>query len=253
MTSWINSTSSRIGTWARSAVASARVLRGLAPAVGAGLVIAAAPAGAADPDPRPLSPAQIALFETPHLKNIEHPETLEYRYRRDGAGGFTDSIAERIEKIHPDGSKYVGFEFLTGEHRVFFPAVDNFHGNPLLMVFLEHDVQAMREATGIAAAYWRNRIREAFVDRARISDTQLTVEGKAVPARRITLQPFTEDPRLGALPGIRTKTYTFVLADQVPGMIAELGAEEPANSGASTAPTAERITYAGEKPIGEQP
>jgi hypothetical protein len=208
---------------------------------------------AGDPDARPLSPAQVALFETPHLKNVERPEILEYRFQRDGAGGFTDRIAERIEKIHPDGTKYVGFEFLTGEHHVFFPAVDNFHGNPLLMLFLEHDVREMRDAIGVTATYCRNRIREAFSDRARVADTEVTVDGKPVPARRITLQPFVDDPRFAGVPQIKNKTYTFVVADQIPGMLAELSAEQPANEQTGAAALSERITFAGEKPLGEQP
>lgn len=219
-------------------------------AIAAALV--AAPA-VAQTDPRPLSPAQIALFQTPHLDNIAHPETLEYRYQRSGAGAFTDSILERIEKIHPDGTKYVGFTFLTGEHHVFFPAVDNFHGNPLLMLFLEHDVREMRAATGLAAAYYRNRIREAFVDQAKMSDTEVMVDGKSVPARRITLQPFASDPRFKDDPAVRDKTYTFVLAAQVPGMIEELGAEAPGNPADGTPSLVERITFAAEKPLGEQP
>jgi hypothetical protein len=208
---------------------------------------------AGDPDARPLSPAQIALFETPHLKNVERPEILEYRFQRDGAGGFTDRIAERIEKIHPDGTKYVGFDFLTGERHVFFPAVDNFHGNPLLMLFLEHDVREMRDAIGVTATYFRNRIREAFSDRARVADTEVTVDGKSVPARRITLQPFVDDPRFAGVPQIKNKTYTFVVADQIPGMLAELSAEEPADQQTGAAALSERITFAGEKPLGEQP
>ena len=217
------------------------------------LPLLAALLAAGDPDARPLSPAQIALFETPHLKNIEHPETLEYRYQRDGAGAFTDSIVERIEKIHPDGTKYVGFNFLTGEHNVFFPAVDNFHGNPLLMLFLEHDVREIRDATGITATHCRNRIREAFIDRARIDDTQVTVAGKSVSARRIILQPFLNDPQFANIPEIKDKTYSFVLADQVPGMLAELSAEQPANPNTGAPALSERITFTGEKPLGDQP
>src|SRR5579864_2368580 len=158
MTSWITYVSSiAIGTaggGSGSAAREAGPRRWPKPGWSAlAALLAAAPAVAAGPDDkadtRLLSPAQIALLETPHLENIDHPETLQYRYRRDGAGAFTDSIAERIEKIHTDGTKYVGFSYLTGEHNVFFPAVDNFRGNPLLMVFLEQDVRELRDETGI--------------------------------------------------------------------------------------------------------
>lgn len=246
MTSWITRTSPfRIDRAERRlAIAPAPIV-----ALAAALIVAPA---AAQTDNRPLSPAQIALFETPHLDNIGRPETLEYQFRREGAGAFSDSIAERIEKIHPDGSKYVGFDFLSGEHRVPFPAVDHFRGNPLLMLFLERDVREMRDDTGIAAAYWRNRIREAFVDRARMAETEISLHGKSLPARQVVLRPFGDDPRLKSLPGIRDKTYTFVLSEAVPGMIAELATEEPANPATGEAGSAERITFAGEKPIGDQ-
>ena len=218
------------------------------------LALAALPAAADEqPDARPLSTAQIALFETPHLQNVDHPEALQYRFERDGAGAFTDSIDERIEKIHQDGTKYVGFNFLSGEHHEFFPAVDNFRGNPLLMLFLEHDVREMRDQTGIAANYYRNRIREAFVDRAQIANVQFTLDGKSVPAQRITLQPFADDQRLERLPAIKGKTYTFLLADQVPGVIAELSAEEPAGPDTGSGVEREQITFVRAEPLKEQP
>ena len=211
------------------------------------------PAGAADTDTRALSAAQVALFETPHLQNVDHPEALQYRFERDGAGAFTDRIAERIEQIHDDGTKYVGFDFLSGEHHVFFPAVDHFRGNPLLMLFLENDVREMRDQTGVAASYYRNRIREAFVDRAQVSNVEFTLDGKAVAARRITLQPFADEERLDRVPEIKGKTYSFVLADAVPGAIAELSAEQPANPDTGAAALSERITFGRAEPLKVQP
>ena len=44
-------------------------------------------------DTRPLSPAQIALFETPHLANVSQPVTLEY------------SFVETAPQISPIGSR----------------------------------------------------------------------------------------------------------------------------------------------------
>jgi hypothetical protein len=211
------------------------------------LPLAAARAGTSDA-PAPLSPAQTALFETPHLSNISHPETLDYRYEQTGPAAFSDQVAVHIDQIHPDGTKYVSFEFLTGARHAFFPAVDDFSGNPLLMVFLEHDVDAMKDQIGIAAAYFRNRIRTAFVDRARMSDTSVQLDGKSVPARRITLKPFADDHRFDHLPTVQGKTYDFVLSDQVPGQLAELAAETPADPAAGAPAWADRLTFVGEKP-----
>lgn len=217
-----------------------------------GLVLMAAlalplPLALADDTP-PLSPAQIALFETPHLKNISHPETLTYRLERTGPDPLTDSVLVHVQKIHPDGTKYVSFDFMTGPHRQFFPAVDNFSGNPLLMLFLEHDVREMKDQTGVAAAYFRDHIRAAFIDRAAMTAESIPLAGKTVAARVITLKPFVDDPRLANLPSFRDKTYRFVLSEDVPGQIATLAAEMPADAGSGAPAWSETITLEGEKP-----
>ncbi len=196
---------------------------------------------------QPLSAAQVALFETPHLSNVTHPETLSYRFERTGAEPLEDTVSLHVKEIHPDGTKYVSFDFMTGERRIFFPAVDNFSGNPLLMLFLEHDVREMKDETGIAAAYFRNHIRAAFIDRAKISDETIQLAGRSVAARCVTLKPFTDDPRLARLPSFRGKTYRFVLSDKVPGQIDELAAEMPADPDSGAPALTERIVFAGEE------
>lgn len=205
-------------------------------------------AGTADTPPPPLSPAQAALFDTPHLSNITHPETLAYEFVRTGPGAYTDSVTERIETIHPDGSKYVDFAFLTKEHRIFFPAVDDFRGNPLLMLFLEHDVRDMRDRTGIAATYYQNRIREAFLNGARITKTEVTLAGKTLPAQEITLEPFADNPRFANLPMIKGKTYHFVLAAGVPGMLDSMAVDEPGDAASGAPAMSETLRFVGEQP-----
>ena len=203
---------------------------------------------AQDHDERPLSPAQTALFETPHLKAIDHPETLQYQFERTGRDPFTDTVGVHIENVHPDGTKYVSFDFMTGEHHVFYPAVDNFRGNPLLMVFLEHDVQEMKDQIGIAAAYFRNQVRDALVDHATMSDSTVEIGGRTLPARKITLKPFAEDQRLEKLPSMQAKTYSFVLSDQVPGQLEALEVDVPADPANNVPAWSEKITFTGEKP-----
>jgi hypothetical protein len=199
-------------------------------------------------DPPPLSAAQVALFDTNHLGNVTRPEVLEYTFVREGDGGFTDRVLERIERIHPDGSKYAGFDYLSGARHLDYPAVDDFNGNPLIMLFLESDVREMRDHIGMPAAYFRNRIRAAFLDKAEVADTNVNVGGTNEKARRITLRPFADDPRLAGLPPIRDKTYTFVIAEAVPGMIVELSAETPADVADGVPPLGVRLTFAAAKP-----
>lgn len=181
-------------------------------------------------DLRPLSPAQVALFETPHLRNVDHPETLDYGFTRDGPGGFADTVAVHVRQVNPDGTKSLAFDYLTGERRVRFPELDNFRGNPLLMLTLERDVNEMKEAVGLSTSYFRNKIREAFVTGATVADGTFDLDGAAVPARVITVQPFAGEARLERIPSLQAKRYTFVLADAVPGTLAEIRIDTPADA-----------------------
>ena len=200
------------------------------------------------PDHRPLSPAQIALFETPHLQNIREGATLDYQVVREGPSGFTDKVAMHVRRVHPDGTKDLSFDFLTGPRRVAYPEIGQFRGNPLLMLVLERDVQEMKQTLGLSATYFRNRVREAFVEHATLVDGEFALDGKTMPARLLTVRPFADETRLERLPSVQQKTYVFVLADGVPGMIAEMRIEMPANPAMQLPAYAERITFQGMEP-----
>jgi hypothetical protein len=197
---------------------------------------------------RPLSAAQIALFDTPHLANVSQPETLRYAYRRVGPAAFTDIIAIQIKKINRDGTKELAFDYLSGPHHVLFPELDHFRGNPLLMLALERDVAVMNEALGISKAFLRNRIRQAFLDSATVSNTSITFEDKVTPARTVTVTPFAQEQRLERIPSLQAKTYTFVLADAVPGGIDEIRIETPEDPALHAPALSEQISFAGVAP-----
>ena len=214
------------------------------------------PAAAADDQAPPLSPAQIALFESDHLKSISKPVRLDYAFEhRGGAGDFTDKVSETIRAVHEDGGKDVAVVFLSGEHQTNFPQVNGFHGNPVLMYFLEHDVVELRQATGGAATYFRNRIRRAFFDGAQVHPTEVTVDGKTQAATEITITPFHNDAQIARFPGVAEKSYRFVLCDAVPGTIYQISTSvpKPAAASAGATPVAamaaafdESMTYSGE-------
>ncbi len=199
-------------------------------------------------DARPLSAAQVALFETPHLRNVDHAETLGYGVVREGPAAFTDTVAVHIRRVNADGTKDLAFDYLTGERQVKFPELDHFHGNPLLMLTLERDVLDMKEHVGLSTAYFRNKIREAFVTGAAIKEATFDLAGTAVPAREITVRPFEGDRRLERIPSLQAKTYSFVLSDAVPGMLAEIRIATPADTAMDAPAMSQRITFTGVEP-----
>jgi hypothetical protein len=215
------------------------------------LAITAAPVRG-DDEPRPLSEAQVALFESDHLRDIHHAAQLEYRFRHQAHGGKEDGeYVDRIAlDLHPrdDGGKDVWVDFLTGAHHVAYPPLMGFHGNPILMFFLERDVEEMRRVTGGAATYFRNSIRRAFVDQAVVKPIEVERNGKATPATEITLAPFARDSQIAtAFPAVKDKQYRFVLSQAVPGEVYEITAQVPGEAGAPPQ-VEDSIEFAGELP-----
>ena len=212
--------------------------------------LAASPAYAADPAPAqpPLSLAQMMLFMTPHMKNVDHPETLQYRFTREGPGAFTDTVTEHVVTVHPDGTKLVSFDFLTGDRHRPYPGVDNFSGNPLLMMFLQNDVDGMKDSVGIASSYFRDHFREAMVNDATVGDTTFSLDGKPVEAKEVVVKPYAHDDRLEQLPSVQAKEYRFVFSGAVPGGLAEISAATPADPAHSIPARSDRLVFSGVAP-----
>jgi hypothetical protein len=178
------------------------------------------------------SAAQRAIFQTPHLANIIQPVTLRYSYQHQGTleQAFDDIVDVIITKVMPDGGRDVSFNFLSDKHHRDFPSVEGFHGNPVIMMFLEHDVAGLSSQTGGSALYFRNRIRDAFVDRATAEEVMVPYGGKEVPATHVKLQPFLQDPLRERFEKFAEKTYEFFLAPDVPGGVYSIRVLTPGGS-----------------------
>src|ERR1700736_6275095 len=93
---------SRAGGWqngAREATMMARkceLLLGLALCA---TILQGSGVSAEDNDTRPLSPAQIALFESDHLGGIQQAERLEYRFAREAAAATPDDVGSYTDRV----------------------------------------------------------------------------------------------------------------------------------------------------------
>jgi hypothetical protein len=193
----------------------------------------------------PDSPAQQALFDGDHLKNVTSPTRLGYDFSRSGdpAKAYEDKVEAHVRAVHENGGRDVWITFLTGERQMPSLPAMGFHGNPLLMYFLEHDVVEMRDDFSRPAAYFRNRIRHALFDSAEISQITIDFGGKAVPATDIHLAPFAQDKNVADLPGVTEKSYDFILSDAVPGGLYQIRTQMPMKEKA--AQLVETMTFAG--------
>lgn len=195
-----------------------------------------------------LTSAQTALFKTPHLDNVEVPQTLHYDFIRRGPDveSIDDAIDVVVTEIDAEGRKNLVFEFLSGERQRRFPPLTGYRGNPLIMLFLEHDVTGMARATGGSELFFRNRIRESFGTRAAVEEVTLTLEGDQVAGRLVTVEPFVEAPLIERFPSYRHKRYEFLLSAAVPGGVARLSTFLPDRGGAVA--VEETVTFKGIEP-----
>lgn len=188
------------------------ILRG-ACAVAAALMTAAACA-------QPVSPAEVLLFETDHLAGMHAPAALVYDFRGHDTAAFTDTV--RLD-LAPQGSgTRATVQFLTGERRQALPPLDDAHGNPVLLGFLEHDIAQMSRLTGGSATYFRKRIRMALANGAQVVAQPITWQGKQVAAQVVRIQPYRDDPLHARFEKYVGKIYRFVLSDSVPGGVYQL-------------------------------
>jgi hypothetical protein len=202
------------------------------------------PAARAEETPPPLSPAQIALFETPHMARILTPLKLDYTFSREESGRptVTDLITLDVRHINENGRHDVYPEFLTGERRINYPPALGFFGNPLLLFALDRDTRELSAATGGSPNWFRGRFRAALLDRAALQHGHAPVAGQPTPveASTVELAPFENERRAGRYQTLR---YIFILSDAVPGGIIEIRSTIPA--GPDSPGLTESITFSG--------
>jgi hypothetical protein len=166
-----------------------------------------------------VSSAETLLFETDHLARIKPPAVLVYEFRKESnvEPGFSDKV--QLDLAFSKGKTSATLHFLSGTHKHDIPALEEAHGNPVLLGFLERDIAEMKRLTGGSTAYFRKRIRMALAEGAQVSPQSIRYQGKSLPAQAVRIQPYLNDPMHARFESYVHKTYVFVVSDQVPGGI----------------------------------
>ncbi len=200
-------------------------------------------------DTQPLSPAQLALFETPHLATLQAPTRLEYDFLREEEG--RDPVSDRIRlEVRPGedaGRRDVSVEFLTGPRNLPYPLARGFRGNPLLLFALDRDARELAAATGGSMHWFRERIRRALADGAEQRPAVFDAGGTRHPATEFGIRPFEGEPRARRF---RARRYSFVMADAIPGAVGAIRSETPAGDGGGA--IREDIVFRSATPLPEE-
>lgn len=188
--------------------------------------------------------AQLLLFSTPHLENIVSTSQLHYDVSQTGSltQTLTDQIVLSITAINENGGKDVQPQFLSSKKEQKFGAVKGFRGNPLLLYFLEWDIDKLHDNRNmnlnkIHRQYFQSIIRNAF-RHGTVEAGTVSHNGKPLAVRTIRMQPMVSLKDNPKYQHMWNKQYEFVLAD-VPGGIYRISTEIPGDK--PDAPPKERL------------
>jgi hypothetical protein len=184
--------------------------------------------------------AQDRLFALGALKGVETGETLVYDYAREGS--FS---ADNLPKVDHGQARLTlkdenGTRTAVAVLRDDTKQVANFDpfpgdaGNPVFLIFMEEAVTTMSKLTGGSVFYIRNRMREALGAQDAVAQSRASYQGRDVPARVLTFQPFLKDKNAAKMGApFQALTITFVMSDEIPGGFAKMEAVAAAPEGSA--------------------
>src|SRR5262245_36827987 len=129
------------------------------------------------------SQAAAQGFPWPMLDGVKDGQRLNYHYVGQALDGrpLDDSVVLEIGGVAADGRANVGFEFLTGPDRFDVPYAMGVRDNPLLIMFLEREIQVMRRVSDLRETALRTLL-DSGLRRSRVAETRITVDGRELRA-----------------------------------------------------------------------
>lgn len=171
-----------------------------------------------------------AVFEPGRFAGITSPVVLRYRFEIQGQGieaPRPSPVRVEVRRVAADGGKEVWLDLFEGPQQRHFGPVAAREQNPLVITFLQMDVNEMGRLTGGASGYFQQQIRRAFNEPAETEAVTIELDGRSLPATRLTLRPFQHDPAIDRFPAFRDKAYVFTVADGIPGGVWQLVTRVP--------------------------
>lgn len=205
-------------------------------------------ARATDGSKTAFSDANHLLFMKDHLHNVQPPEMLKYAFTASGGpDDFKDHINLAVRKSDDQG-KSVKVDFFSGKRHRYVPEIDDAHGNPIVMVFLQHEVWELAMKTGGSWRYFQRQIKLALQNDANIQKSTASYKGRQVKVTRVSITPYASAQKhrdnLKNAVGAR---YTFVLSDEVPGGVLSMSSKTPTHD--QNKPDVEKVMLADTQPL----
>ena len=95
--------------------------------------------------------------------------------------------------------------------------------------------------------YFRNTIRRAFRDSAKLEEISVEVKGVDLPATKITIHPFVDEKNVGRFGKFRGKVFETIVADGIPGGIYSMRSFVPGETEAEGVLVTNELLYQPDK------
>jgi hypothetical protein len=179
------------------------------------------------------SPANTLLFRSNHLAKLTAPARLIYGFRKTGSleEGFSDTVEVALIEAQPEDAKRIEVTFFTGERARPVPEMTVAEGNPIVVLFLQREVNELGRLSGGSWRHFQKQIKLALENEAEVRPVTVALHGEAVPATRITITPYRDDPQRRQFEAFAETRYEFTLSEEVPGFVYEMRAVTPGNAG----------------------
>lgn len=174
------------------------------------------------------------LFKDGALDTV--PRTAALVYDRDVVNDLRPEAAARdsgtitLDFAGEDGGEAV-LTFRQGEGHRGIGSFPVSVGNPIIMYFVETVARDMAETAGGSPFYIRNRMKEALLHPAEVTQGDAAFGDGAVPVQTLILHPFREDPNRDRMHGFGELTLAVTMSEDVPGWYHTLEARVPGGDG----------------------
>ncbi len=173
------------------------------------------------------SAAEKSLWLGDQLQAIKQPSSLRYSFQRSGSyeQGFTDVILFTVSKVKANGLKDGSLQFFSGDRNFPVPPAEDTDANPVLKVYFQGDVYEMNRLTdpdGQSQERWRyfqRRVKLALAEAATVEPVTVEFAGARLDGKKISFQPYKDDPKRGEFEKFADKAYQIVVADALPGYL----------------------------------
>jgi hypothetical protein len=176
------------------------------------------------------TPAAVdAIFNARHLDLVSKGGNILYKFDHQVSDekllgkAFSDDIKLNVTDVTAEGSRVLDITVFTGERQRPTQNYDGLTINPVFVWFLDKCVENYRTVAGGKQPYLKGRIRDAFVDGAKIEPVKLTYAGKEIDGYKVTMVPFETNKH--KMQGYEKSSFSFTFSKDVPGYFYELGSD----------------------------